>query len=164
MRIPGTQRIMVQGREVPQRRSPAPSTKASTLSSFGTLPSLPSRRRSTRASSAVGAPAAAAPSRPSTVRAPAAAAPFRPAEPSRRLPEEPPQRWFPTSRDEVPKPLDGLKALADKINAAGGLTEEGELAGVDAGGKPRGKALVIYATGLAANVRRNFLRRLDLKK
>lgn len=147
MRIPGTQRLVVQGREVPQRRSPAPSTKASTLSSFGTLPSLPSRRRSTRAPSAVGAPAAAAPSRSVA---------------SRRLPEEPPLSWLPTKQPDLPLTREGLEALAKKINAAGGLTEDGKLAGVEAG-KPLGKSIAVYSKGTLENIRRNFVRRLKLE-
>ena len=70
--------------------------------------------------------------------------------------------WFPRSREDLPTTRAALDALARQINDAGGLTDAGQIAGKNADGSNKGKAIRVYSVGQLPNIRRNFIRRLGL--
>lgn len=70
--------------------------------------------------------------------------------------------WLPRRREDLPTSRETLDLLAKQINAAGGLTESGQIAGFAADGKPKGKSIRVYSAGEIKNIRRNFIRRLGL--
>lgn len=71
----------------------------------------------------------------------------------RRKLRQPAEMTF--TRDDIPKTREELDALAKRINAAGGIREDGTVG-------EGGKAIRVYSAGTVANTRKNFFRRLRI--